>query len=175
MKKYRFDLKSKYEKIKTHVNDTKFDFTEYREFNPHVFGYKRSWEKLSSHNSIKFVKRLLMPQTNFMFSYFHDEYGEKANYLIYIDFGKYKQTKNYILFHDLELDILIKKDFSFEILDMDELFESYESSKISDVEIKKILFSLEKTINNFSSKGVMETLYDIAGEEPIDWLTNNYL
>jgi predicted RNA-binding protein associated with RNAse of E/G family len=175
MKKYRFDLKSKYEKIKTHVNDTKFDFTEYREFNPHVFGYKRSWEKLSSHNSIKFVKRLLIPQTNFMFSYFQDEYGEKANYLIYIDFGKYKQNKNYILFHDLELDILIKKDFSFEILDMDELFESYENSKISNIEIKKILFSLEKTINSFSSKGVLESLYEIAGEEPIDWLTNNYL
>jgi predicted RNA-binding protein associated with RNAse of E/G family len=75
----------------------------------------------------------------------------------------------------LELDILIKKDFSFEILDMDELFDSYENSKISNEEIKKILLTLEKTINNFSNKGVMETLYEIAGEEPIDWLTNNYL
>ncbi|MDK2946164.1 DUF402 domain-containing protein [Geotoga petraea] len=175
MKQYKFDIKNKYEKIKTHINDAKFDFTEFREFNMHVFGYKRPWEKLFSHNSIKFVKRLLIPQTNLMLSYFHDEYGEKSNYLIYIDFGKYKQTKNYILFHDLELDILIKKDFSFEILDMDELFDSYENSKISNEEIKKILLTLEKTINNFSNKGVMETLYEIAGEEPIDWLTNNYL
>ncbi len=175
MKKYRFDLKSKFEKIKTHINDTKFDFTEYREFNQHVFGYKRSWEKLSTHNSIKFVKRLLIPQTNLMLSYFQDDFGEKADYLIYIDFGKYKQTKNYILFHDLELDILIKKDFSFEILDMDELFESYENHRITDLEIKKLLLLLENLINDFSSKGVLNTLYEIAGEEPVDWLTNDYL
>ncbi|MDN5342419.1 DUF402 domain-containing protein [Oceanotoga sp. DSM 15011] len=173
MKSYNFDIKNKAENIKTHINENKFDFTEFREFNQHILGFKRNWEKLSTHNSVDYVKRILNPQTNLMLSYFKDISGDMANYLIYIDFGKYKSSKDNIFFYDLELDILITKEFKYRILDMDELLDSYFNKRINDIELNIVLNLLQKLMNDFQSIGPINALKNIFGAEPIDWILDN--
>lgn len=171
MKMYTFDMKNKSENIKTHRNDTVFDFMEYRIFNQHTVGFKRDWKVLATHNTVKYVKRILNSSYPYMLSYFNDTTGDMAEYLVYIDFGKYRSQKDTLVFTDLELDILITKDLRYYILDMDELYDSYQNKRMSQEEFQNVLMSLQKIINDFSKYGVIETLKNYYGADSINWLT----
>jgi len=138
-----------------------------------LYGIKRKWKILSSHNSVDFIKRILCPSDNVMLTYYHDEKGEMSKYLVYIDFGKYNTDDDYIEFQDQELDLLVYNDLKYKILDMGELLNSFESQKITLSDMQKILINLEYFINNFNYLGVISSLQLRFGTNAINWLLKN--
>jgi hypothetical protein len=173
IKYYNFDLKNKIEEIKTHAVDEKILVDEIRIFENNLYGIKRKWKILSSHNSVDFIKRILCPSDNVMLTYYHDEKGEMSKYLVYIDFGKYNVDGENIEFQDQELDLLIYNDLKYKILDMGELLKSFERKKIALSDMQKNLITLEHFINNFNCLGVIDALHLKFGTNAINWLLKN--
>ncbi|PNR94121.1 hypothetical protein HWHPT5561_06840 [Petrotoga sp. HWH.PT.55.6.1] len=173
IKYYNFDLKNKIEEIKTHAVDEKILLDEIRIFENNLYGIKRKWKILSSHNSVDFIKRILCPSDNVMLTYYHDEKGEMSKYLVYIDFGKYNVSSDNIEFQDQELDLLVYNNLKYKILDMDELLKAFECKKVTLSDMQKNLITLEHFINNFNYLGVIDAINLKFGPNAINWLLKN--
>ncbi|HBT51517.1 DUF402 domain-containing protein [Petrotoga olearia] len=173
IKYYNFDLKNKIETIKTHAVDEKIQVDEIKVFENNLYGIKRKWKILSSHNSVDFIKRILYPSDNVMLTYYHDEKGEMSKYLVYIDFGKYNVSSGNIEFQDQELDLLVYNNLKYKILDMDELLNAFDCEKITFSDMQKILITLEQFINNFNYLGIIDSLQLRFGTNAINWLLKN--
>jgi len=173
IKYYNFDLKNKIEEIKTHAVDMKIQVDEIKIFENNLYGIKRKWKILSSHNSVDSIKRILCPSDDVMLTYYHDEKGEMSKYLIYIDFGKYNVNTDNIEFQDQELDLLVYNNLKYKILDMDELLNAFDCKKITFSDIQKILITLEQFINNFNYLGIIGALQLRFGTNAINWLLKN--
>ncbi|WGS65302.1 DUF402 domain-containing protein [Marinitoga aeolica] len=172
MKHYRFDMKIKKEFLNSPTREVKVDIENIYKFN-NSFGIERNWMILDKHNSIKKIKRLLLPDKMIMLTSFltHDNSIIK-DYLIYIDFGKYLTNGNIIEFEDLELDIIIKKDGSFEIDDIDELIDEYEKHHIKKNEFFTILKYETNLINKFEKFNPINTLIEETNDIALKWLIN---
>ncbi|RLL84507.1 hypothetical protein [Petrotoga sp. Shatin.DS.tank11.9.2.9.3] len=173
IKYYNFDLKNKIETIKTHTVDEKIQVDEIKVFENNLYGIKRKWKILSSHNSVDFIKRILCPSDNVMLTYYHDEKGEMSKYLVYIDFGKYNVSSGNIEFQDQELDLLVYNNLKYKILDMGELLKAFECKKVTLSDMQKNLITLEHFINNFNYLGVIDAINLKFGPNAINWLLKN--
>ncbi|WP_165974097.1 DUF402 domain-containing protein [Marinitoga lauensis] len=172
MKHYKFDLDKKNEYLISPSREVKASINNIYKFN-NSFGIERNWKHLDKHNSIKKIKRLIIPEHVIMLTSFLTETNSHLkNYLIYIDFGKYLKNGNTIEFEDLELDIIIKRDSSFEVDDMDELIDEFEKNHIDKRDFYRILLESIKIINNFEEIGPVKYLKKELGKDVIDWLIN---
>ncbi|SHE48729.1 Protein of unknown function [Marinitoga hydrogenitolerans DSM 16785] len=170
MKNYKFDLKNKKEYLVSPTRKVKVNIDYIYNFN-NSFGLERKWIILDRHNSIKKIKRLLLPDKMIMLtSFLTTEDSHIKDYLIYIDFGKYSKNGNIIEFKDLELDIIIKKDNTFRIFDIDELIEEFEIKNINKADFYNILKEETILINKFESIGLIETLTQETSKDAIMWL-----
>ncbi|GAB6188397.1 hypothetical protein JCM30566_01360 [Marinitoga arctica] len=170
MKHYKFNFEKKIEYLISPSREVKAKITNILTFK-NSFGIERNWKHLEKHNSIKKIKRLIIPNQIIMLtSFLADTNSLIKDYLIYIDFGKYLINGNIIEFKDLELDIIIKRDKSFEIADMDELIEEFEKNNIEKKDFYKILLDSITIINYFEKKEPIKYLKENFGEKAIDWL-----
>ncbi|MBM7560365.1 DUF402 domain-containing protein [Marinitoga litoralis] len=172
MKHYKFDLINKKEHLISPTREVNVYIESIFNFNNSV-GLERNWIVLDNHNSIKKIKRLILPNSYLMLtSFLTDKNSHLEDYLIYIDFGKYIKNNDIIEFIDLELDIIIKKDNSFEIDDIDELIEKYEDQIIEKKDFYSIIKEETFLINQFQKIGIFNTLENIFDKTSIKWLLN---
>lgn len=170
MKHYKFDIVKKNENLNSPSREVNAEISNIYNFK-NSFGIERKWMYLEKHNSIKKIKRLIIPDEIIMLtSFLTSDVSKIKNYLIYIDFGKYSINGNIIEFEDLELDIIIKKDGTFEIVDMDELIEEYEENHIEKKDFYKILLESTNIINYFEKIGPIQYFKNRFGEKSINWL-----
>ncbi|NUU99247.1 hypothetical protein XO12_03705 [Marinitoga sp. 1154] len=171
MKHYKFNLKNKKEWLLSPTREVNVDIETIYSFN-NSFGIERKWIILDNHNSIKKIKRLLLPDKMIMLtSFLTSDDCDIKDYLIYIDFGKYSKKNDIIEFFDLELDIIIKRDMAFNIEDMDELIKEFKKGNITSHDFYSVLIESTRLINSFQKyKNPINSLMTEINKESIEWL-----
>ncbi|KAF2955871.1 DUF402 domain-containing protein [Marinitoga sp. 38H-ov] len=172
MKNYNFDLINKKEQLNSPSREVITDINKILYFKNSI-GIERDWIILEKHNSIKKIKRLLLPNSYIMLtSFLTNLNSELKDYLIYIDFGKYTNSNEIIKFTDLELDIIIKKNDSFEIDDIDEFIEKHEEKYINKTDFYSVLKEETYLINQFQKIGIINALEILFDKTSVKWLLN---